>query len=146
MQPKEVPEHHVREAVNPRTGRRERVFVDLESVYPDRSNPAHEMSFEELRAIKRGWMYKDWRKQKEPLQQISGNAAGSDSSPGKSHLPEVLPDHLAQNPIIDSHAQSQDQDGGHEGRSSKLNRIKVKGETTQTQTGEWMKPMAPQSD
>ena len=133
MQPKEVPEHHVREAVNPRTGRRERVFVDLESVYPDRSNPAHEMSFEELRAIKRGWMYKDWRKQKEPLQQISGNAAGSES----------LPEHLAQNLTIDSLAQSRDQHGGHEGKSSKSNRIKVKGETTQTQTGEWIKPMDP---
>ncbi|KAL1846654.1 protein kinase [Paecilomyces lecythidis] len=74
VKPQEIPEHHVREAVNPRTGRRERVFVDLEAVYPDRRNPSFEISFEELRAIKRGWMDKDWR-QKKPLKQISGNAS-----------------------------------------------------------------------
>ncbi|KAJ5350887.1 hypothetical protein N7541_008614 [Penicillium brevicompactum] len=124
MQPKEVPEHHVREAVNPRTGRRERVFVDLESVYPDRSNPAHEMSFEELRAIKRGWMDKDWRKQKQPLQQISGNAAGSES----------LPDHLAENLTIDTRHQYHGQDEDHGGQPSKSHRTKSKGESLQTQT------------
>lgn len=126
MQPKEVPEHHVREAVNPRTGRRERVFVDLESVYPDRSNPAHEMSFEELRAIKRGWMDKDWRKQKQPLQQISGNAAGSES----------LPDHLAENLTIDTRHQYHGQDEDHGGQPSKSHRTKSKGESSQTQTSE----------
>jgi checkpoint serine/threonine-protein kinase len=100
------------------------------------------MSFEELRAIKRGWMYKDWSKKHEPLQQISGNAAGSDSFPGKSQASEDLPDHLAQNLLTDNHPQSRDQDGGHEGKSSKSNRTKVKGETTQTQTGEWIVPIA----
>jgi checkpoint serine/threonine-protein kinase len=100
------------------------------------------MSFEELRAIKRGWMYKDWRKQKEPLQQISGNAAGSEAFPVTSHPLEDLPGHLAQNLTIDSHSQIQTQDGSHEDRSSKSNRIKVKGETVQTQTGEWIKPLA----
>lgn len=135
MPPKEVPEHHVREAVNPRTGRRERVFVDLESVYPDRTNPAHEMSFEELRAIKRGWMGKNWRQQKEPLQPISGNAGSTESLLGKSHLPEELPEHLGQNLTAASHAQSQYQDDGHGGKSGKSSRTKIKGETTQTQTG-----------
>lgn len=75
VKPQEIPEHHVREAVNPRTGRRERVFVNLEAVYPDRRNPSHEISFEELRAISRGWMDKDWRSQKKPLKEISGNAS-----------------------------------------------------------------------
>lgn len=43
-------------------------------MYPDRRNPSYEISFEELRAIKRGWMDKDWR-QKRPLKEISGNAS-----------------------------------------------------------------------
>ncbi|CAG8198962.1 unnamed protein product [Penicillium salamii] len=124
MQPKQLPEHHVREAVNPRTGRRERVFVDLESVYPDRSNPAHEVSFEELRAIKRGWMDKDWRKEKQALRQVSG---GPDPS-------ESLPDHLAQNLTIDTRHQYQDQDENHEAKPSKSHRTKSKGESSQTQT------------
>ncbi|CAG8051636.1 unnamed protein product [Penicillium olsonii] len=125
MQPREMPEHHVREAVNPRTGRRERVFVDLESVYPDRSNPAHEMSFEELRAIKRGWMDKTWRKEKQALQQIPGHQDPSES----------LPDHLGQNLSIDTRHQYQDPgDEGHGAKPSKSHRTKPKGESSQTQT------------
>lgn len=127
MQPKQLPEHHVREAVNPRTGRRERVFVDLESVYPDRSNPAHEVSFEELRAIKRGWMDKDWRKEKQALRQVSG---GPDPS-------ESLPDHLVENLTIDTRHQYQDQDENHEPKPSKSHRTKSRGESSQTQTGKW---------
>ncbi|KAJ5160790.1 uncharacterized protein N7482_007794 [Penicillium canariense] len=130
--PKHVPEHHVREAVNPRTGRRERVFVDLESVYPDYQNPAHEVSFEELRAIKRGWMNKIWRHQKEPLQQISGNVAG-DAQPAKlkmSSAEEQLPEPLEQNLVIDSqHSRPQDQDGPYEGKAGKARKFKVHGET-----------------
>lgn len=136
MPPKQVPEHHVREAINPRTGRRERVFVDLESVYPDRTNPEHEMSFEELRAIKRGWMDRNWQQQKEPLQQISGNAGSTESLLGKSHSPGELPEHLGQNLTTASHVQSQYEDEVHGRKPGKASYTKIKGETTQTQTGE----------
>ena len=70
----------MREAINPRTGRRERVFVDLEAIYPDFNNSDSEMSFEELRAISRGWMDRDWRK---PLQQISENVQSKLVDPPK---------------------------------------------------------------
>jgi checkpoint serine/threonine-protein kinase len=56
--------HPLREhqqAVNPRTGRLEVVFVDLEQVYPNHEDPmSEEYSFEELRAKYRGWMNYDW--------------------------------------------------------------------------------------
>lgn len=132
--PKHVPDHHVREAVNPRTGRRERVFVDLESVYPDYRNPAHEVSFEELRAIKRGWMGKKWRAQKEPLQQISGNVIAEQPAKSKSSISqEELPAHLNQKLTTDGqNARPQDQDGSHDGKAGKARRFKVQGET---QTG-----------
>ncbi|KAG9190280.1 checkpoint serine/threonine-protein kinase [Alternaria panax] len=56
--------HPLREhqqAVNPRTGRLEVVFVDLEQVYPNHEDPmSEEYSFEELRAKYRGWMDCDW--------------------------------------------------------------------------------------
>ncbi|CBY02196.1 similar to checkpoint protein kinase (SldA) [Plenodomus lingam JN3] len=59
-----VPSHPLREyqqAVNPRTGRLEVVFVDLASVYPNLENPmSEEYSFEELRARHRGWLHRDW--------------------------------------------------------------------------------------
>ncbi|KAJ5101611.1 hypothetical protein NUU61_003833 [Penicillium alfredii] len=132
VQPKPVPEHHVREAVNPRTGRRERVFVDLEAVYPDHNNPAHEISFEELRAMKRGWIGKNWCSQKEPLQQISGNVGGADGQPGKPKAAtpdQELPEQLNQKLKIDEQTQSYDQDGAPEGKSGKARRFKVKGET-----------------
>lgn len=51
--------------VNPRTGKIERVFVNLEAVYPEPNNPGVEFCFEELRAARRGWLQQDWRVQKE---------------------------------------------------------------------------------
>lgn len=46
--------------VNAKTGKIERVFVDLEAVYPNEGDPGEEMSFEELRAKSRGWLNRDW--------------------------------------------------------------------------------------
>jgi checkpoint serine/threonine-protein kinase len=61
--------------VNPRTGRAEQVFVDFEAVYPPGGD--EEFSFEELRAISRGWTAKNWRpaKRSSPLKPSTGNAA-----------------------------------------------------------------------
>lgn len=51
----------IQQAVNPKTGRLEVVFVHLEKVYPNHADPmAEEYSFEELRAKCRGWLDKDW--------------------------------------------------------------------------------------
>ncbi|KAH8676039.1 Mad3/BUB1 homology region 1-domain-containing protein [Xylariales sp. PMI_506] len=46
--------------VNPVSGRRERVFVNLEAVYPTPEEPGTELSFEELWAAGRGWLDVDW--------------------------------------------------------------------------------------
>ena len=55
------PLREYQQAVNPRTGRLEVVFVDLEKVYPNHEDPmSEEYSFEELRAKNRGWMDYDW--------------------------------------------------------------------------------------
>lgn len=45
---------------NARTGKIERVFVNLEAVYPNDNDHNEEMSFEELRAKSRGWLSRDW--------------------------------------------------------------------------------------
>ena len=53
------------QSVNPRTGRVERVFVNLELVYPNPDDPtAEEYCFEELRARARGWIGRDWKKER----------------------------------------------------------------------------------
>ncbi|KAG2417401.1 hypothetical protein HFD88_008620 [Aspergillus terreus] len=132
-QPKHVPEHRVREAVNPRTGRRERVFVNLDAVYPEYSNPAHEVSFEELRAISRGWMQKNWRQAKEPLKQISGNENAVEHV-----LAEKLPKEFKQKLTVkdadgpESH-QSTSSDG-LEGKSGKVKKLKLREVRGETQT------------
>lgn len=46
--------------VNPRNGRNERIFVNLEAVYPTPEQAGTELSFEELRASHRGWLNKAW--------------------------------------------------------------------------------------
>ena len=61
--------------MNSKTGRPERVFVNLEAVYPNPADPSDEISFDELRAIHRGWANKDWREENmRTLQAIAGNA------------------------------------------------------------------------
>jgi checkpoint serine/threonine-protein kinase len=50
--------------VNPRSGRRERIFINLEAVYPHPEQPGTELSFEELRASSRGWLQKQWKSEK----------------------------------------------------------------------------------
>ncbi|KAH6703426.1 checkpoint serine/threonine-protein kinase BUB1 [Verticillium dahliae] len=46
--------------VNPVSGKRERVFVDLEAVYPAPELPGSELSFEEVWAMNRGWLDHSW--------------------------------------------------------------------------------------
>lgn len=46
--------------VNPASGRRERVFVNLEAIYPTPEEPGTELSFEEIWAAGRGWLDCSW--------------------------------------------------------------------------------------
>ncbi|KAF9888076.1 hypothetical protein FE257_009341 [Aspergillus nanangensis] len=124
MQSKKVPEHRVREAVNPRTGRRERVFVNLEAVYPDYSNPEYEVSFEELRAIGRGWMQKNWRSQKEPLKQITGN-----ENPIERPIDKDLPREFKEKLTMKDSGNSIQQPPSETGKTKKPKLREVRGET-----------------
>ncbi|KAL4922831.1 Mad3/BUB1 homology region 1-domain-containing protein [Aspergillus aurantiobrunneus] len=142
MRSKPVPEHRVREAINPRTGRRERVFVDLDAVYPDYKNPNIEVSFEELRAIRRGWMDKDWRAQKEPLKQFSGNVAQTESGliwQSGNAVDMNLPDQLHQKLTLkdtDDHALNQPihSEKIQDMKSAKSRKLKVREVKAGTQT------------
>jgi checkpoint serine/threonine-protein kinase len=62
--------HPDQQTVNPRTGRIESVFVNLEAVYPNPEDPeAEEFCFEELRAQHRGWFDVDWKAPAKPKTQ-----------------------------------------------------------------------------
>ncbi|KAJ8107267.1 hypothetical protein OPT61_g8986 [Boeremia exigua] len=88
------------QAVNPKTGRVEVVFVDLEQVYPNHSDPMSvEFSFEELRARHRGWLNKDWaairRTEQEQARKAAEEAAAA-QRPAPKATPLVLkPEPLA---------------------------------------------------
>ena len=71
------------EAVNPRTGKIERVFVNLEAVYPNPDDLNEEYSFEELRARHRGWLDKKWSREKP----VSSTEAPSQAPNASSPLP-----------------------------------------------------------
>lgn len=47
--------------MNPRNGRSERIFVNLEAIYPTPDAIGSELSFEELRASHRGLLSKVWK-------------------------------------------------------------------------------------
>lgn len=51
--------------VNPQTGKRERVFVNLRALYPSPDEPGSELSFEEVWAARRGWLDKIWEYEEE---------------------------------------------------------------------------------
>lgn len=63
-----IPIHHheVQVTVNPTTGKRERVFVDLRVVYPTPDEPGSELSFEEVWAARRGWLDREWADEDAP--------------------------------------------------------------------------------
>ncbi|KAI0879356.1 Mad3/BUB1 homology region 1-domain-containing protein [Hypoxylon argillaceum] len=46
--------------INPQNGKRERIYVHLEAVYPTPEEPGTELSFEELWAASRGWLDACW--------------------------------------------------------------------------------------
>lgn len=68
-----IPIHHSQSqvTVNPVTGKRERVFVDLRVIYPTPDEPGTELSFEEIWAARRGWLDVVWdeddERKKRPL-------------------------------------------------------------------------------
>ncbi|KAL8638572.1 MAG: hypothetical protein Q9228_004289, partial [Teloschistes exilis] len=78
--------------MNPKTGRVERVFVNLEAVYPNPDNPAEEYSFEELRAKSRGWLNRDWaaEKKREERQKLLSRRDERRSSPLEIEDPSAL--------------------------------------------------------
>ena len=52
---------------NPKTGRLECVFVNLEAVYSQSSGSKSEYSFEELRARHRGWTDREWSREEKAV-------------------------------------------------------------------------------
>ncbi len=94
--PASPPLRSQREAMNPRTGKVERVFVNLEAVYA--SADGQEFSFEELRARHRGWLDRTWQRETLPPTKASPDTTEESTSQLTS---ESVPSDLT-NGAIDS--------------------------------------------
>ncbi|KAH1567740.1 hypothetical protein KXX25_000132 [Aspergillus fumigatus] len=102
-------------------------------------DPTKEVSFEELRAMHRGWMDKDWRPQMAPFKKIPGNIAGSERPAGnviEQSLDQGLSEQFSQKlKVKDAGSQGTQraiEDGLNESKANKARKIKlreVKGET-----------------
>jgi checkpoint serine/threonine-protein kinase len=76
----ESSKHASQRVINLKTGRPECVFVNLEAVYPDLSDPSVEFCFEELRARHRGWLDRDWAAERIQAPSISQAQKNSQTS------------------------------------------------------------------
>lgn len=116
------------EVRNPKTGKIERVFVNLEAIYPNPNDPNEEMSFEELRAQSRGWSSKDWAAEK-LLKEVEGAVSRVDDENIDSQVPDLLVDYaLVQDVEIRSRVTKlevrADQTPDEPSRTSRAGRVK----------------------
>ncbi|KAI9886229.1 MAG: hypothetical protein M1823_001964 [Watsoniomyces obsoletus] len=116
------------------TGKSERVFVDLDMLYPNPKDPTEEMSIEEVRAARRGWLNRCWSEEEmqeevQPLQSSPAILATThgDAASERDHQSMQEPE-LAQ-PVI--RAGSQDP---RPSRSRKMGIMEIKGETQTIKT------------
>lgn len=127
--------------MNSKTGKPERVFVNLEAVYPNSTNPSEEMSFDELRAAHRGWIDKNWKEESMGTPQaISGNAQRPRHSPTHAAVDQLSKD-LERKVSIDEYESSQqstpteaNQSLSKQIKSTKQKRMKIKEIKQETQT------------
>ncbi|KAL9113621.1 MAG: hypothetical protein Q9227_002359 [Pyrenula ochraceoflavens] len=139
--------------VNPKSGKQERVFVNLEAVYGTSGIAEEEMSFEELRALHRGWYRKDFGKKNNAdtrkgddggLKALRETAANARSQP--KQVPAVPADaeidsltkDLREKAVVDENSEnltrSQDtttsvgigKDANAEGKATKVKKMKVR--------------------
>ena len=121
--------------------------MNLEAVYPDRDNPNHEMSFEELRATSRGWMKKQWgpQKQQKPLKEISGNVICKDPSmeqQGEACVDKKLLTQMREALVIEEKPHPPEEtveptEVYRDRKSEKARRLKTREIKGETQTGQY---------
>ncbi|KAI2640595.1 Mad3/BUB1 homology region 1-domain-containing protein [Hypomontagnella submonticulosa] len=108
--------------VNSQSGKRERVFVNLEAVYPTPEEPGTELSFEELWAASRGWLDVCW-------DDDDADAAEEQQELTPGQLPDVdfLADQVSAKLIVHRDVVELDENGAlkHQPRPAKSKKKKV---------------------
>jgi checkpoint serine/threonine-protein kinase len=134
--------------INPKTGKPECVFSDLESVYPNGADgKGEEFSFEELRARHRGWLDRNWNKVKPVTKKVEAKnmviehdatchldlPASSNASQPESPL-KVMPD---SRPVqtVPVKGESAEKKAKKEEKANRTRKIMVTEIRAETQTG-----------
>ncbi len=119
--------------MNQRNGRQEKIFVNLEAVYPTPEISGTELSFEELRASSREWHQKKWKPERVGFFVLE-DAKSPDSVPKPLAFEEgedvVVSQAFAEKLVIPRDPLVFDENGavkdaGREGRNRKLKTIEV---------------------
>ena len=134
--------HAEQQSLNAKTGRIERIFVNLEAVYPNPNDSTEEYSFDELRAKHRGWLDREWDAQE------SSNTAQDEGEQNE----DGTVDDSAEASLIQSTQQSLDADDdvedgiilgaskakeeNREGRNGRIRKKRVMEIRVETQTSE----------
>jgi checkpoint serine/threonine-protein kinase len=119
--------------VNQRNGRQEKIFVNLEAVYPTPEVSGTELSFEELRAFSRGWLQKKWKPERIDdfvLQNVECPDSAPQTLASREGEDVVLGHAFEEKLVIPSHPLILDENGvvketGREGRGRKLKTMEV---------------------
>lgn len=119
--------------VNARNGRQEKIFVNLEAVYPTPEIAGTELSFEELRACSRGWLNKQWKPERvDTFILEDAKSIDADEQPTSLGDNEDIALHqtFAEKLVFHRDAPILDENGavkeiGREGRSRKLKTMEV---------------------
>lgn len=120
--------------VNPRNGRIERVYVNLEALYPNSETLKSELSFEEVMAGHRRWLNKIWRQEtsSEPNDSLELNHKTNESNSSGDTLGGEISGSLTTNDhvILDENGVAKELT-----RESKARKMKIK-EINETQISE----------
>lgn len=117
--------------------------MNLEAVYPNPDNPLEEMSFEELRALSRGWLNKDWAAESKQRLPDRPRLATIEQSPPPATIDEPMDAPLAdgseqnlelQNSLEEFGKTSAVEDGTRTGRNGRPRKTKIKEVKVETQT------------
>lgn len=130
--------------INPKTGKSESVLANMEAIYPEWPQMNSEMSFEELRAAHRGWLHKDWAREKpERVFEKSDTPEEStlmDEDEPPNTVDVVLADEVAERLLLEEEHESQIEDnfareGSREQRSTRPKKMKIMEVKGEPQTG-----------
>ena len=106
--------------------------MSLEAVYPNENDHREELSFEELRAMSRGWMNRDWaaERKKRPAQDRLSTAASAEQATASLRCARSKPETQGDsNTQLETTIAVDIAGGGRTGRPKKTKIMEVKGET-----------------